>query len=117
SRTRHETRSIPPDQTFRAITKGRVARDNRLSREMAANISREICYCGITHLRLLLPGEKDNGVEITAQQPCSLRIGSNRTGERRNLLSYHQSQFFARGTRGGKPVRFLVAQHFIEQCA
>ena len=94
-----------------------MTRNNRLSREMAANIIREICYCGITHPRFLLHREQDDRVEITAQQPCSLRIRSNRTGGRRNLLSYHQSQFLARGTRSGKSVRFLVAQHFIQQRA
>ena len=82
---------------------------------MAANIIREICYCGITHLGFLVHREQDDRVEITAQQPCGLRIRSNRTGRRRNLLTYHQSQFLTRGTGSGKPVRLLVAQHFIEQ--
>jgi hypothetical protein len=43
-----------------------VTRDNRLSREMAANISREIGYCRITHLGFLAHREQDDGVEITA---------------------------------------------------
>jgi hypothetical protein len=94
-----------------------VLRDNWLSCKIAANIIREIRYCRITHPRFLAYGEQDDRIEITAQQPCSLCIGSNCTGRRRNLLTYHQGQFLTRGTGSGKAVRLLVAQHFIEQRA
>src|SRR5262249_411846 len=49
-RARHETRSISFEQTFCAIAKSRMPRYNRLSCEMVANISCEICDAGITHL-------------------------------------------------------------------
>jgi hypothetical protein len=104
-------------QTLCAITKGRVPRDNRLSCKVAANIICEIRYGAITHPRFLAHGEQDDRIEVTAQQPCGLRIGSNRAGRRGNLLTYHQSQFLTRGTGSGKSVRLLVAQHFIEQRA
>jgi hypothetical protein len=56
---------------------------------MAANIVGEIRYCRITHFRFLAHREKDDRVEITAQQPGGLCIRSNRAGRRRNLLTYH----------------------------
>src|SRR5262249_18608451 len=88
SRTRPETQPISLDQTFRAIPKSRVTRNNGLSREMTTNVIGEIRYCGITHFGFLAHREQDDRVEVTAQQPCCLRITSDGAGRRRNLLTY-----------------------------
>src|SRR5262249_47972913 len=107
--------SISLDQTFRAITESRMTGDNRFSCEVPVNITRQISYCGVTHAWLLVHREQNDRVKITAQQPSALRVGSNCTGRRRNLLAYHQSKFLTRRMRSGKPMWLLIAQQFIEE--